>query len=119
MRRALFLFLIAAPLLARVDHIDVTRTDLGPHFENRVGKVYFAVDPKNPHNAIIADLDKAPRNAAGEVEFSADLYVIRPKTNRNDTLFVEISNRGGKPFPATLYPRTKSHTRDRFLFGPG
>ena len=33
MRRALFLFLIATPLLARVDHIDVTRTDLGPHFE--------------------------------------------------------------------------------------
>jgi hypothetical protein len=119
MRRALFLFLIATPLLARVDHVDVTRTDLGPHFEKLVGKIYFAVDPKNPHNAIVADLDKAPRNAAGEVEFSADLYVIRPKTNRNDTLFVEISNRGGKAFLAKPDPTSEADIRDRFLFDRG
>ncbi|MDQ6800637.1 MAG: alpha/beta hydrolase domain-containing protein [Acidobacteriota bacterium] len=119
MRRALFLFLIATPLLARVQRVDVTRSDLGPHFEKLVGKVYFAVDPKNPHNAIIADLDKAPRNAAGEVEFSADLYVIRPKTNRNDTLFVEISNRGGKAFLANLDPASEADIRDRFLFDRG
>jgi len=119
MRRALFFFLIASPLLARVDHVDLTRTDLGPHFEKLVGKVYFAVDPKNPHNAIIADLDKAPRNAAGEVEFSADLYVVRPKTNRNDTLFVEISNRGGKAFLANLDPANEAEIRDRFLFDRG
>src|SRR6266851_7415677 len=119
MRRALLLFLIATPLLARVDHVELTRSDLGPHFEKLVGKVYFAVDPKNPHNAIIADLDKAPRNAAGEVEFSADLYVIRPKTNRNDTLFVEISNRGGKAFLASLDPANEAGIRDRFLFDRG
>jgi hypothetical protein len=119
MRRALLLFLIATPLLARVDHVDVTRTDLGPHFEKIVGRVYFAVDPKNPHNTIIADLDKAPRNAAGEVEFSADLYVIRPKINRNDTLFVEISNRGGKAFLANPDPAREADIRDRFLFDRG
>src|SRR5216683_1165281 len=68
MRRALLLFLIATPLLARVDHVDITRTDFGSHFEKIVGKVYFALDPKNPHNAIIADLDKAPRNAASEAD---------------------------------------------------
>jgi len=118
-RRALLIFLIATPLLARVDRVDVVRTDLGPHFEKLVGKVYFAVDPKNPHNAIIADLDKAPRNAAGDVEFSADLYVIRPKTNRNDTLFVEISNRGGKAFLANLDPTREADIRDRFLFDRG
>src|SRR5260370_30854089 len=115
MRRALFFFLIASPLLARVDHVDLTRTDLGPHFEKLVGKVYFAVDPKNPHNAIIADLDKAPRNAAGEVEFSADLYVVRPKTNRNDTLFVEISNRGGEAFLANIDTANEADIRDRLL----
>ena len=119
MRRALLIFLVATPLLARVDHVDVIRTDLGPHFEKLVGKVYFAVDPKNLHNTIIADLDKAPRNAAGAVEFSADLYVIRPKSNRNDTLFVEISNRGGKAFLANLDPATEADIRDRFLFDRG
>ncbi len=119
MRRALLLFLIATPLLARVDHVDITRTDFGSHFEKIVGKVYFALDPKNPHNAIIADLDKAPRNAAGEVEFSADLYVIRPKINRNETLWVEISNRGGKAFLANLDPASEADIRDRFLFDRG
>ena len=119
MRRALLLFLITTPLLARVDRVDITRADLGSHFEKIVGKVYFALDPKNPHNAIIADLDKAPRNAAGEVEFSADLYVIRPKINRNDTLWVEISNRGGKAFLANLDPASEADIRDRFLFDRG
>jgi len=32
-------------------------------YEKLGGKVYFAVDPNNPHNKIIADIDKAPRNA--------------------------------------------------------
>jgi hypothetical protein len=32
-----------------------------------IGTVYFGVDPKDPRNQVIADLDKAPRNAAGRV----------------------------------------------------
>jgi hypothetical protein len=119
MRRAFLLLLLATPLFARVDRVDVVRSDLGPNFEKLVGKVHFALDPNNPHNAIIADLDKAPRNAAGEVEFSADLYVIRPKARRNDTLFVEISNRGGKSFLAKPDPATEADIRDRFLFDRG
>src|ERR1700674_1062339 len=48
-------------------------------YEKLSGKVYFAVDPNNSHNKIIADLDKAPRNAQGKVEFSADIFIVRPK----------------------------------------
>jgi len=48
-------------------------------YEKLFGKVYFALDLSNPHNRIIADLDKAPRNAQGRVEFSADLFILRPK----------------------------------------
>ena len=40
----------------------------GP-YERLVGKAYFQVDPKNPANAIIVDVDKAPRNEKGMVEF--------------------------------------------------
>jgi len=120
MRRALLLFFLATPLLARVDRVDIaTRSDLGPHFEKIAGTIHFAVDPKNPHNAEIVDLDKAPRNAAGQVEFSADFYVIRPKANGNGTLFVEISNRGGKAFLAKADPATEADIRDRFLFDRG
>jgi hypothetical protein len=46
--------------------------DVGP-YEKLHGKAYFAVDPKNPRNQVIADIDLAPRNRDGKVEFSADL----------------------------------------------
>src|SRR5258707_351992 len=48
-------------------------------YEKLTGKVYFAVSVGNPHNRIIADLDKAPRNAQGKVEFSSDLFIVKPK----------------------------------------
>jgi len=44
--------------------------EAGP-YERLIGKAYFAVDPKLAANKIVADIDKAPRNAAGLVEFSA------------------------------------------------
>ena len=73
-------------------------------YERIAGKVYFAVDPKLPANRSIIDLDLAPRNAAGLVEFSADLLVLRPKdaAKSNGTAFVEIANRGSSPFWGAL-----------------
>lgn len=67
-------------------------------YEKLVGKIYFAVDPNNPHNKIIADLDKAPKNAQGKVEFSADIFILRPKdaSKGNGVVFMDIPNRGGK-----------------------
>ena len=61
-------------------------------------RVYFAVDPNNPHNKIIADLDKAPRNAQGKVEFSADLFILRPKdaARGNGVALFDVVNRGRK-----------------------
>src|SRR5437879_6350780 len=70
---------------------------VGP-YEKLSGKVYFAIDPKNPHNKIIADLDKAPTDAQGRVEFAADLFILRPKdpSKGNGVIFLDIPNRGGK-----------------------
>ena len=67
-------------------------------YEKLTGKVYFAVDPNNPHNKIIVDLDKAPRNAQGKVEFSADIFIVRPKdpSKGNGALIFDIPNRGNK-----------------------
>ena len=48
-------------------------------YEKIIGKVYFSVDPRNPHNAAVVDLDEAPIDAADRVAFSADLYVIAPQ----------------------------------------
>src|SRR5690348_9416983 len=73
-------------------------------YEKLSGKVYFAIDPKNPHNKIIADLDKAPKNAQGRVEFSADLFILRPKdpSKGNGVIFLDIPNRGGKALLSTF-----------------
>lgn len=67
-------------------------------YQKLTGKIYFAIDPKNPHNRIIVDLDKAPKNAQGRVEFSADLFILRPKdpSKGNGVIFLDIPNRGGK-----------------------
>jgi len=65
-------------------------------YERLSGKVYFAVDPNNAHNKIIADIDKAPRNSQGKVEFSADLFILRPKdpSGGNGVLLFDVPNRG-------------------------
>jgi alpha/beta hydrolase family protein len=67
-------------------------------YEKLYGKVYFAVSTDNPHNKIIADLDKAPRNAHGKVEFSSDLFIIKPKdpSKGNGVLLFDVVNRGNK-----------------------
>jgi hypothetical protein len=102
-RNAIALVILA--LTASAARAEVTRVDIvqrkdivGSTYEKLAGTVYFAVDPNDPHNRIVVDLDKAPRNAAGLVEFSADLYVVRPKgpAHENTAALVEVSNRGGR-----------------------
>src|SRR5262245_20044844 len=74
----LLAFVVAAR--AEVTRVEVkSRAVVGTSgYEKIIGTVYFAVDPKDARNAVIVDLDKAPTNAAGKVEFSSDLYVLRP-----------------------------------------
>src|SRR6476620_3684303 len=102
----LFLAMFSAASPARVVRVEITtRADIqeGNPFGNTgayekiLGRVYFAADPANLHNRQIVDLDKAPRNAHGEVEFSADLYLLKPKdmAKGNQAVLFEVSNRGG------------------------
>ena len=82
------LTLLPALVAAEVARVDVTsRRDVlggrafGPagEYELIVGRVHFVVDPESPRNRVVVDLDKAPRNAAGLVELSADLSILKPK----------------------------------------
>ncbi len=79
-------------------------------YEKLTGKVYFTVDPNNPHNKIIADVDKAPKNSQGKVEFSADLFILRPKdpTHGNGVAFFDVVNRGRKGVLSTFNRGTSS-----------
>src|SRR5204863_7391985 len=106
-RVIVILGLVAAPLSAEVVRIELqSRGDLvagqpfgaaGP-YEKIGGKIFFAVDPALPANRIVADLDKAPRNSAGKVEFSSDFFLIKPRRieKGNGAVLFEVSNRGGK-----------------------
>ena len=89
---------MATSARAEVTRVEiVSRADL-PYagYEKIVGRVFFAVDPANPRNRVIVDIDKAPRNANGRVEFSADFYAIRPKTGGNGVAIVDVVNRGNR-----------------------
>jgi Alpha/beta hydrolase domain len=71
--------------------------DVGP-YERLHGKVHFAIDPAEPGLPWICDLDLAPRNAAGLVEFAATLDIVKPVdlARGNRRLLFEFSNRGGR-----------------------
>jgi Alpha/beta hydrolase domain len=103
----LFCLALVSMMHGRVVRVEITsRADIdngkpfgaAGAYEKITGRVYFAVDPENPHNRQIVDLDKAPRNAQGEVEFSADLYLLKPKdmAKSNGSVLFEVSNRGGR-----------------------
>lgn len=56
----------------------------------------FAVDPASPQLANIVDLGRAPVNAAGQVEFSTQVTLLRPvaAARRSPFLLYEVANRG-------------------------
>lgn len=67
-------------------------------YEKIVGVAYGEVDPSDPHNAIIQDIALAPRNSRGMVEYSTDVYILRPLDPKkgNEVLFYDVVNRGNK-----------------------
>src|SRR5262249_56453925 len=62
------------------------------------GRAYFEVDPRDPLNAIIVNIDKAPRNARGMVEFSSPFTILKPVdlSKGNHKIFYAINNRGNQ-----------------------
>jgi hypothetical protein len=102
-----------------------TREDvLGGEYEKLKGTVELELDPAHPANAAIVDLDRAPRNARGRVDASADFMVLRPRRPppRGSVALLEVSNRGGKallPYfnraPWILDPSTPDDFGDRLL----
>jgi hypothetical protein len=99
---------LASPSAAKIVKFEIVRVE-SPAFEGRsfgsvgtydriIARATIAVAPDDPHNTIIVDLDRAPRNAQGLVEAVTDVEILRPTvaTNGNRRLFYEVLNRGGK-----------------------
>src|SRR6266478_528872 len=82
------LFLAGPSVRAELKSLDIHRRepfaggmafgDTGP-YEKLVGVARFAVDADHPRNKCIVDLNLAPRNADGMVEFESDVYILAPK----------------------------------------
>ena len=70
---------------------------VGP-YERLLGKAFFAIDPNEADLPFICDLDLAPRNQDGLVEFSATLDIVKPVDLKrgNQRVLYEFSNRGGR-----------------------
>src|SRR5579871_2513792 len=102
MRLSALVLLICGTAAAEVQRIEIrSRADAGP-YERLFGRVYYSVDPNKAANRAIADIARAPKNAAGQVEFSGDVLVWRPKEARRSrgSVFLEVVNRGG---PQSVY----------------
>lgn len=71
-------------------------------YEKIVGKAFGEINPGNPLNAIITDIQLAPRNAKGNVEYSFDFYILKPidLSKGNHKLLYEPPNRGRKTVAA-------------------
>ena len=91
-------FSFASAEVVRVEITERSNVDATSGYEQIAGRLYFEIDPSHPRNRIIADVDLAPTNAAGRVEFSADLRILKPKAPgvSNGAAWVEIPNRGGR-----------------------
>ncbi len=93
------------PLQARIYRVTVTKTEpysdgkifgMAGSYEKLTGQAYGEVDPDNPLNRIIQDIQFAPRNSRGMVEYISDFIILRPAdmSKSNGLLFLSLPNRG-------------------------
>src|SRR5215472_15956610 len=71
--------------------------EAGPYLRIR-GVAKGELDPTASENQAIVDLDKAPRNARGLVEYETDFFILRPVDpgRTNGVLVYDVTNRGSK-----------------------
>ena len=94
---------VIAALLAGAahGHAEVTRVEIGTRtpvagypYERLTGRVHFSLDPRNPRNAVVADIGAARTTSAGRVEFSAAFEVWAPTSGGSGVALLDIVNRG-------------------------
>ena len=97
---------IVSPASARVTQLTITAVEsptfagqsfAAGQYERIEGTISGEVDPNNPQNAVIVDIEHAPRNANGTVSYSADFQIIRPidLSKGNHRILFDLPNRGG------------------------
>jgi hypothetical protein len=98
-------------------------------YEKLVGRAYGELDPRDEANRGIVYIDKARLNAAGRVEYSFDVYLLKPMdmSRGNRTVFYDVVNRGDQRAFAVFHlgantgnnPLTEKDAGDGFLLRQG
>jgi alpha/beta hydrolase family protein len=67
-------------------------------YEGIAGLAFGELDPKNPLNAIIQDIDLAPKNAQGKVEYTSTFFLVKPTdmSKSSGLMWHDVPNRGGR-----------------------
>jgi hypothetical protein len=97
LRVLMLIVLGAAPARAEAVRLEIiSREPVNGSYELIKGRIHGEIDPKDPHNAIIQDIELAPRNGRGKVEYVATFALVRPvdlsRTPR--VLLYQVVNRG-------------------------
>ena len=76
---------------------------VGP-YERLHGTVFGELDPTHPLNTGIVNLDRAARNAQGNVEYRSDFRILKPLNldRGNGCLVYDVPNRGNQPIMPRL-----------------
>jgi hypothetical protein len=93
----LVLLWTSAAVHANVVRLEIIKIEpAGPAHEKVSGKAYGELDPADPKNAVITDLDLAPRNERGKVEYVATFSLVKPKdmSMASGVLIYTVVNRG-------------------------
>jgi hypothetical protein len=103
---AIMLGTIQVAAQARVTMITIARVE-SPTFEGQsfgttgqyeklVGRIAGEINPSDPHNSVITDINLAPRNARGNVDYETDIMILRPidHSRGNHKVWYELTNRG-------------------------
>jgi hypothetical protein len=65
-------------------------------YEKLRGTAHGELDPSDPRNAVITDIQLAPVNASGLVEYSMDIFILKPinLSSGNHRMLFDFNNRG-------------------------
>ncbi|MCU1292899.1 MAG: hypothetical protein JWP08_1749 [Bryobacterales bacterium] len=87
---------LSVQITSRQDVLDGRNFGAAGSYERITGLVHFSVALTNPRNDAIVDLNNAVNVTGSEVEFSADLVLVRPKQRGggNGSMLLEVPNRG-------------------------
>src|SRR5438876_7738608 len=67
-------------------------------YQTLTGRAFGELDPNDPHNAIITDIQVAPRNPNSKVEYIASFFIVKPvdMLQSSGLMWHDVPNRGGR-----------------------